>query len=65
MNITINDLPITCPFRVYDIDTGHYIHSWLNPNDAGDIAPDVAILPVVGLRSVDGVLYIDTRTGLG
>lgn len=24
---------------------------------------DIALLPVVGLRSVDGVLYIDTRTG--
>ncbi len=62
MNITVNDLPITTPFRVYDVTTGHYIHSWLDRNEPGDIAPDVAILPVVGLRSIDNVLYIDVRT---
>lgn len=62
MDIIINDLPITSPFRVYDISTGHYIHSWLDRSAPGDIPPDVAMLPVDGLRSVDGVLYIDTHT---
>ena len=64
MDIIINDLPVTAPFRVYDISTGHFIFSLLNSNDPGDVPPDIAILPVVGLRSVDGVLYIDTRTGI-
>ena len=59
----INDLPITSSFRVYDIDTGHYIFSWTDTEAYGDIPPDIAMLPVVGLRSVDDVLYIDTRTG--
>ena len=63
MSIIINDLPINTPFRVYDIDTGHYIHSWLNPHEAGDLPPDIAVLPVVGLRIMGNVLYIDTRTG--
>ncbi len=62
MNIIVNDLPITCPFRIYDTTTGHYIHSWLSSDQPGDLAPDIAVLPVVGLRSVDGVLYIDVRT---
>lgn len=62
MNIIVNDLPITGPYRVYDVTTGHFIHSWLDRNAPGDIAPDIAILPVVGLRSFDGVLYIDVRT---
>lgn len=62
MNIIINDLPITSPFRVYDISTGHYIFSLLDLNNGGDVPPDIALLPVIGIRSVDGVLYIDTRT---
>jgi len=56
----INDLPITSPFRVYDMNSGHFIFSLLDLADGGDVPPDIAILPVVGLRSVDGVLYIDT-----
>lgn len=63
MNIIINDLPITSSYRVYDIDTGHYIFTWTDTEQYGDIPPDIALLPVIGLRSVDGVLYIDTRTG--
>ena len=59
----INDLPIASAYRVYDIDTNSYIFSWLDRNASGDIPPDVALLPVVGLRSIDGVLYIDTHTG--
>ena len=62
MDIIVNDLPLSAPFRIYDVTTGHYIHSWLDRSQPGDIAPDVAMLPVVGLRSVDNVLYIDVRT---
>lgn len=60
--IDINDLPITCPFRVYDITTGHFIFSLLDLREGGDVPPDVAILPVVGIRSIGDVLYIDTKT---
>ena len=60
MDIIINDLPLTIPFSVYDVSKGHYIFSIMTPDDGGDIPPDIAILPVVGLRAVDGVLYIDT-----
>lgn len=63
MNITINDLDIRSPYRVYDIDTGHFIFSWLDMTASGDIPPDVALLPVVGLRAMSGVLFIDTHTG--
>lgn len=62
MNIIINDLPLTIPFRVYDMTTGHYIFSILSPDDGGDLPPDIAMLPVMGLCAVDGVTYIDTTT---
>lgn len=62
MDIIINDLPLTIPFRVYDMTTGHYIFSILSPDDGGDMPPDIAMLPVMGLRAVDGVTYIDTAT---
>lgn len=64
MDITINDLPISSAYCVYDIDTASFIFSWLDRTAAGDVPPDIAVLPVVGIRSVDGVLYIDTRTGI-
>lgn len=60
--IIINDLPIYGRFCVYDMRTGHYIHQFLDTSAPGDIAPDVAVLPVLGLRTMDDVLYIDTRT---
>ena len=62
MDIILNDLPLTIPFSVYDMTTGHYIFSIMSPDDGGAIPPDIATLPVVGLRSVDNVLYIDTAT---
>ena len=62
MDIIINDLPLTIPFRVYDMTTGHYIFSILSPDDGGDVPPDIAMLPVMGLRAVDDVTYIDTAT---
>lgn len=61
-DIILNDLPLTIPFRVFDETTGHHIFSILSANDSGDVPPDVALLPVVGLRAVDGVLYVDVRT---
>ena len=62
MNITINDLPIAPPFRVFDTTTGHFIHSMLDPNEPGDIAPDIAVLPVTWIHAVNGVLYIDVKS---
>jgi len=62
MNVIINDLPIMTPFRVYDVEKGHCIFSLLNPDDAGDIPPDIATLRVIGIRSAGDVLYIDVRT---
>lgn len=62
MEIIINDLPITCPFRVYDRTTGHFIFSLLDLSNGGDVPPDVAFLPVVSIRSIGDVLYIDTKT---
>ena len=56
----IADLEVSCPFRVYDLNHGEYIFSNLDLK-TGDIPPDVACLPVYGLRAVDNVLYIDTR----
>lgn len=60
MDIIINDLPLTIPFQVYDVNKGHYIFSIMSPDDGGDVPPDVALLPVKGLRAIDGVLIIDT-----
>ena len=62
MDIIINDLPLTIPFCVYDVGKGQYIFSILRPEDGGDVPPDIAMLPVVGIRAVDNVLYIDTRS---
>jgi len=58
----INDLPITGPYEVYDISTGHCIFSWLDSSAPGDIPPDVAMLPVIRSRSAGPVLRIDTKT---
>lgn len=62
MNIIINHLPLTIPFRVYDIDKGHYIFSIMSPDDGGDMPFDIAFLPVVGIRSENNVTIIDTKT---
>ena len=56
----VNDIEITGRFRVFDIASGEYIYSNLSRSAPGDIPPDVACLPVVGLRMFDDVLYIDT-----
>ena len=59
-NITIADLGIVNRYRVYDINLGHYIYSYLDLSAPGDIPPDIAFLPVLGMRIVNGILYIDT-----
>ena len=53
----INDIPLTIPFRIKDINSGHYIFSILHPDDSGDIPFDVAFMPVVGVM-------IDQKTGM-
>lgn len=61
----IADLMIDSPFCVYDRNSGNYIYQYLDSSDSGDIPPDIAILPVLGLRSVltprSKILYIDTE----
>lgn len=61
----IADLQIVCPFRVYDINTGSYIYSYLDASDPGDLPPDIGCLPALGFRSIRSdsgpVLYIDTE----
>lgn len=47
---TIADIEITGPFDVYAVNTGHYIHMWYDRTAPGDIAPDLAMLPVLGVR---------------
>ena len=62
--MTISEMNISCPLRVFDINSGSYISSLFDPHDPGDIPPDIGVLPVLGLRSVQTettvVLYIDT-----
>lgn len=64
MKLLIADLNITGPFCVLDMNSGHYIYSFLDPSGPGDIPPDVAVLPVLGLHTIGSdttrVLYIDT-----
>lgn len=61
----INDLDITGPFRVYDVDREHFIFSRLDPAAPGDLPPDIAILPVLGIHwswsSRGDVMIIDTE----
>lgn len=57
----IADLDISGPFCVFDVCSGHYIFTYLDQAEPGDLPPDIGALPVYGLRSVDSVLYIDTE----
>lgn len=59
----INDIPLTIPFRIKDIDTGNVIFSILNPSDDGDIPFDVAFLPVVGVMidKASGMMEVETE----
>lgn len=56
----INDIDLNAPFEVYAVNVGHYIFSMYSADAPGDIPPDVAMLPVVGLRKMNDVLIIDT-----
>ena len=58
--MTIADIGIVGRFRVYDLNLGHYIYSYLDTTAPGDLPPDIAVLPVLGMRIHDGILYIDT-----
>ena len=67
-NMIINDLNINSPYRVYNMSTGETIFELPDLNTPGDIPPDVAVLPVLGLRTVlapfgpvKKILYIDTQ----
>lgn len=53
----VNDIPLRIPFRVKDIDSGHYIFSILSASDSGDLPFDIASLPVVGVM-------IDRESGM-
>lgn len=56
----INDLEITGPFRVYDVDREQFVFSWLDQAAPGDMPPDIAILPVLAVHWHDDVMIIDT-----
>lgn len=57
----INDLPITSPYQVFDITSGHYVFSWLDRSAPGDIPPDIAVLPVLRSYYSGPVLIIETE----
>ena len=59
--LVIADLDISGPFRVFDICSGSYVYSFLDRSVPGDIPPDIGALPVIGMRTCDSVLYIDTE----
>jgi len=61
--MNIGDLEIRSAYCVFDVSTLNFIFQWLDVSSPGDIPPDIACMPVVGLRSVGNVLYIDTCTG--
>lgn len=57
----INDIPMTIPFRIKDINSGNYIFSILNPSDGGDLPFDIAFLPVVAIYAANDELIIETE----
>ena len=59
----INDVPLRVPFRIKDIDSGHYIFSILNKKDDGDLPFDIASLPVVGVMidQNSGMMEVETE----
>ena len=63
--MTIGELCIDSPFRVFDLNSGNYIYSYLDASAPGDLPFDIACLPVIGMRTVltctSKVLYIDTE----
>lgn len=59
----INDVPLTIPFRIKDINSGHYIFSILSEKDGGDLPFDIAFLPVVGVMidKASGMIEVETE----
>ena len=57
--MTVNDLPITCPFIVVSTDA-HVLHIF-DGTGYGDIAPDVATRSVVDVSVKDGYLILTVR----
>ena len=57
--ITVNDLPITCPFIVVSTDA-HVLHIF-DGTGYGDIAPDVATRSVVDVSVKDGYIVLTVR----
>lgn len=59
----VNDVPLRIPFRIKDLSSGHYIFSILSHSDPGDIPPDIAILPVVGVMidQKSGMMEVETE----
>lgn len=56
MNITVNDLPISGKFKI--VWCGHILHQF-NGTGSGDIAPDIASLPVLNTYESNGYLVIE------
>lgn len=59
----INDVPLTIPFRIKDITSGHYIYSILDRSSSGDLPFDIAFLPVVGVMidKESGMMEVETE----
>ena len=59
----INDVPLTIPFRIKDINSGHYVFSILSTKDDGDLPFDIAVLPVVGVMidKTSGMMEVETE----
>ena len=55
--VTINDLPVSGLFKVYDIRSRSVIFF----SAGGDVPPDVAMLPVIRFHSCNDVIYIDVE----
>lgn len=56
----VNDIYLAGPFSVFDLDAGHFIFTWTDRAAPGDLPPDIALLPVIGLRKIGDMLIIDT-----
>lgn len=59
----INDVPLAIPFRIKDINSGHYVYSILDKSAPGDLPFDIAFLPVVGVMidRESGMMEIETE----
>ena len=57
----ISDLNIALPFRIKDLRINHYIFSNLDLK-SGDLPPDIAVLPVVGVMIDQKNHYMEIET---